>query len=289
MTGNQIAYWSLQEAKRHNLEDESIKFRSLTETERHNLATESNQEYANMTNYYSYLEGARANRAREAENLRHNTQTEALGFAQHAENVRHNIEGESISWFNAEENKRHNVEGENINWFNAQENQRHNVEGEKISWFNAEENQRHNKEGEQISWFNVEENKRHNEEGEAISWATQKETAQHYARQDSANALNAKTNERNAATNEQNAATNWYNALVQSGIGEALVGKYNSEAALNRAKTQGQAWANLSAQDTTAWQYVSNFTPWGWMNKTGLGEFTSWSSQGFKIFWIWRK
>lgn len=81
MTNNQIQYWNLQEAKRHNFAGEE-------ETSRHNKVTES-------VDIGQLAETSRHNRVTENETSRHNQATEGIDVAKLHETSRHNMEAEA--------------------------------------------------------------------------------------------------------------------------------------------------------------------------------------------------
>lgn len=133
MTHNQINYWNLQELKRHNVVTEG-------ETNRHNVATEGidigklNEQIRSNTMNYA-IEGAklgetnRANLAKEAENAKHNRETERQGNISLSldkdykqELARHNQATEGLTGVDLNikrdtltETGRHNVASEEIN------------------------------------------------------------------------------------------------------------------------------------------------------------------------------
>lgn len=110
MTANQIAWQTMQEGKRHNVQTEK-------ENVRHNVRTED--------------ESVRHNVATEGETRRHNVATEFNESNKLIETRRHNTATEN-------ESRRHNVAGESISRYS-----------EDIKLAQAAEAQRHNRVSEQ--------------------------------------------------------------------------------------------------------------------------------------------
>lgn len=142
MTANQIAYWNLNESKRHNVASEA-------EANRHNVTTED-------------------------ETHRHNLVTEQTDISKLQETQRHNIATET-------EAKRHNEAGEVLQAIQQQEQQRHNQVTESVSWTDIGEQQRHNLQQEMLQNTSLSidaqkafETSRHNAQTEAVAEAEQK-------------------------------------------------------------------------------------------------------------------
>lgn len=166
MTSNQIAYWNLQESKRHNVMSEN-------ETQRHNVVTENETGRHNwVTEQISISnlnESVRHNKATEYETNRHNVATEQLGSRTQTEVERHNRVTEAqgdrdlnIREGTLAESVRHNKVNEAYNLSNLQETTRHNVSTEK-------ENVRHNTSTESLTGRQLTENERHNLRQEALA------------------------------------------------------------------------------------------------------------------------
>lgn len=136
MTTNQIAYWKLQEEKRHNLVGEGHEDRKIVETKRHNSATEMYQlkDLGEKVRHNKVTEGQGAdslvlNRARLQEDIRHNTnvekETKRSNVARESETVRSNLARET-------ENIRSNKAKEFIESGKLAETTRHNLVMEPI-------------------------------------------------------------------------------------------------------------------------------------------------------------
>lgn len=123
MTRNQIAYWELQETKRHNSRTEGQKDVELQEFGRHNVAVEGETTRHNVAD-----ESIRSGTL--SENVRHNRVEESVKQGSLAETVTHNrvVEAES---------NRHNLATETQAANELRETTRHNVESESINWVNA--------------------------------------------------------------------------------------------------------------------------------------------------------
>lgn len=91
MTQNQLAYATLLENKRHNVEGEQHNRNVLAETSRHNVATEAVQKYSADVNraHYERLD---------SETQRHNLANESLESGKLKETQRHNIINEAIDY-----------------------------------------------------------------------------------------------------------------------------------------------------------------------------------------------
>lgn len=132
MTQNQIAYWNMQEGRRHNIvtehetgrhnrATENIDISKLGETNRHNLATEGLQGQVNRETARHNLATEYTNQYLATEGARHNRVSENLGYGNLAELQRHNLAAEATNQQNADtqfsavmETGRHNVETENL-------------------------------------------------------------------------------------------------------------------------------------------------------------------------------
>lgn len=144
MTQNQIAYWNMQEGRRHNVVTEG-------ETRRHNVVTEG--------------ETGRHNRATEnidisklSETSRHNRVTEGQQAQVNRETARHNLATEYTNQYSASEGARHNRASEGLGYGNLAELQRHNLAAEATNQQNANtqfssvmETGRHNLETENLT------------------------------------------------------------------------------------------------------------------------------------------
>lgn len=166
MTINQIAYWNLEENKRHNLASEELAQNQLIEAGRHNLADESiRQSQLNETQ--------RANIVKEAQNAfalsisGYDAETRRQA---HNENVRHNLVGESQQAHSLAQRDRQLDQADvsnAISWFSVQTNRR-----------TQEEAVRANKVREQQTALQLSETERHNRAGEAVAKHQLTQTAQ---------------------------------------------------------------------------------------------------------------
>lgn len=111
MTSNQIAYWSMLETKRANLERERNNRDVTSETIRHN-------------------------KVYEGETQRHNRSEESIGWGNLQETSRHNKVGEHQNRLALKESKRHNRVSEDQGQQSINENRRHNVRTENLSKYN---------------------------------------------------------------------------------------------------------------------------------------------------------
>lgn len=166
MTINQIAYWNLEESKRHNLASEELAQNQLIEAGRHNLADESiRQSQLNETQ--------RANMVKESQNARalsisgYDAETRRQA---HNENVRHNLVGESQQDRSLAQRDRQLDQADVTN---------------AISWFSAqttrsaqEETARANRVREQQTALQLSETERHNRAGETVAKRQLTQTAQ---------------------------------------------------------------------------------------------------------------
>jgi hypothetical protein len=177
MTGNQIAWWKLQEdirshqaqealsqagiveTRRHNVESEALTLSDLTEKGRHNLVTESQ-------NLFDLGEKQRHNQAQESV-----AQWEAsIHAAQQRESERHNLANETYQFQSLEESRRHNEANESNDLLGIRynyavsanrnlEQQRHNkaeeAEQKRHSEATEAEAARHNKRSENIDIANT--------------------------------------------------------------------------------------------------------------------------------------
>lgn len=92
MTANQIAYWRLQEDKRHNLAQEGISGDTLSETKRSNIAKEAE---TNRSNLAKEMELNRANVTNEMLKAESQAENKRSNLAKERETQRHNIVAES--------------------------------------------------------------------------------------------------------------------------------------------------------------------------------------------------
>lgn len=111
MTSNQIAYWSMLETRRANLERERNNRDVTSETIRHN-------------------------KVYEGETQRHNRSEESIGWGNLQETSRHNKVGEHQNRLVLKESKRHNRVSERQNQQSINENRRHNIRTENLSQYN---------------------------------------------------------------------------------------------------------------------------------------------------------
>lgn len=111
MTSNQIAYWSMLENRRANLERERNNRDVTSETIRHN-------------------------RVYEGETQRHNKMEESIGWGNLQETSRHNKVGERQNRRALKETKRHNLISEYQGQQSINENRRHNIRTENLSKYN---------------------------------------------------------------------------------------------------------------------------------------------------------
>lgn len=100
MTNNQVQYWALRESARHNQEVEAQGRASIQETVRHNLVSEDQQWTSLNISERNLVETMRHNLVAEDqqqqsinESVRHNKQSEAIGFGQ----IRATVQAASIS------------------------------------------------------------------------------------------------------------------------------------------------------------------------------------------------
>lgn len=160
MTKNQIDYWSLQENKRHNLEQEALGRGTLDESKRHNLQTEG-QAVNELTERHRHnLVGESVDIGNLQESQRHNRSVEQ-------ETNRHNVTVENETHrsnvANETETNRHNVATEH-------ETNRHNVVTEGIDLSRLDEQTRHNKASESLDLGKLTETGRHNYEMEGLGY-----------------------------------------------------------------------------------------------------------------------
>lgn len=95
---------------------------------------------ANQINYAKLVEDRRSNQ--EQEKIGHRNASAAASQAttaarRQAEDARHNAESERINWWSAQEIQRHNLAGENLNTAAHYENVRSHKENENLGWFTA--------------------------------------------------------------------------------------------------------------------------------------------------------
>lgn len=144
MTKNQISYWQNKETQRANYANERQKQQELAELQRHNLATEKLNKQIAKNNlrlgYYTAVETARSNRAREANQYTQIMYQDLASKRNYSSQRQQNL----INSRAQIENERANKERERYNlsslsnlaqYYGAQvaETQRHNMNTEAIS------------------------------------------------------------------------------------------------------------------------------------------------------------
>lgn len=250
MTQNQIAYWNLQESKRHNLvgEDETNRHNVVTEgeTQRHNVMTE-NISIADLQ------EKGRHNRATEYETNRHNLQTEEVARGELSEKVRHNLETEaqgrenlSIQLGNLNELSRHNKAGE-------RETYRHNLATESYSLANLSESQRHSLEEERRKRAELLETGRHNKASEQSAQLSAEGAYLRGQASKEANEITAIRDQVNKKLKETELQISKYNQLDKSKLTSAQIREVDQ----NIKKMQQDIKASRTSQKVSVWRAVN--------------------------------
>lgn len=244
MTQNQIAYWNLQESKRHNVVGEG-------ETNRHNVATENETNRHNIATEQISISDLQ-------ERQRHNLESERLGRDTLAETNRHNMAGEGETY-------RHNLATENISQQQvnvsrdvASEQARHNVATER-------ETGRHNVSTEQIQFGGLSETQRHNLREEMlkgydlnIKQQGQTETKRHNIASEKntqySNVTQRRKAEADAAVANANLEIQKWNQADKSRLTDAQIRQVDSAIDKMRQDITESKVRNV----TSVWQQVNN-------------------------------
>jgi hypothetical protein len=140
LTKNQLAYWSLEETKRHNKVLEEQGFRDLDLSERKVLVSEGTLSEDIRHDQAVEAETARANRVHEAidslelaERERSNRATEGIRLQELGEQRRYHDMSIAVSYANLEEDYRHNTATEAIDKQRQIDTYAHNVVMENLS------------------------------------------------------------------------------------------------------------------------------------------------------------